>query len=96
MAMPGFALQRVQTCGGLARPDYRGPYTISGVAKIDATPAPCRVFLHDQSGTLLGFRRTGADGAYAFLGLQPGRYRLVIEDDMQTARRSKVEHVVLG
>lgn len=82
-------------CGGERRPWGRGAGVISGVTKIDNIVSPCRVFLHDSDGTLRGYRRTGADGAYSFKGLPPGEYRLVVEDDRQTARRSKVEHVVI-
>ena len=86
---------RMLTCGGLRRPWARGDGVISGVTKIDNIASPCRVFLHDADGTLRGYRQTGADGAYSFIGLPPGDYRLVIEDDRQTTRRSKVEHVVV-
>lgn len=68
---------------------------VSGATKIDNVAAPCRVFLHNADGTLRGYRRTGADGSYTFIGLPPGEYRLVIEDDRQGSRRSKVEHVVV-
>lgn len=86
---------RMTNCGGLRRFWNRGDGVISGVTKIDNIISPCRVFLHTADGTLRGFRRTGTDGAYSFIGLAPGEYRLVIEDDRQTARRSKVEHIVL-
>lgn len=82
-------------CGGLRRPWARGTGVINGITKIDNLAAPCRVFLHDADGTLRGFRRTGQNGSYTFLGLPPGDYRLVVEDDQQGTRRAKVEHVRL-
>lgn len=82
-------------CGGLMRVPAHGTGVVSGTTKIDTLTAPCRVFLHDADGTLRGYRRTGSDGAYSFVGLLPGEYRLVIEDDRQGTRRSKVEHVIV-
>lgn len=83
-------------CGGFRRPWARGSGVISGVTKINNIVSPCRVFLHDADGTLRGYRLTGADGAYGFIGLPPGDYRIIVEDDRQGARRSKVEHVVIA
>ncbi|MCD9097029.1 carboxypeptidase-like regulatory domain-containing protein [Luteimonas fraxinea] len=89
--IPGFS-----NCGGLRRLYDRGTGVVSGVSKIAGLPAPCRVFLHESNGALRGFRRTGANGTYSFIGLPPGEYRLVIEDDNKTLNRSKVEHVVVS
>lgn len=83
------------SCGGLQRLWARGGGVISGVTKLDGALTPCRVFLHSADGTLRGFRRTGSNGAYSFIGLPAGEYRLIIEDDRQAARRSKVEHVII-
>lgn len=83
------------TCEGTLRLWARGSGVISGTTKIDNVASACRVFLHTADGTLRGYRRTAADGLYSFLGLPPGEYRLVIEDDRQGTRRSKVEHVVV-
>lgn len=88
--------RQATNCDGLRRQvDYRGSSVISGTTKIDLTAQPCRVFLHAADGTLVAFRRSANDGTYSFLGIGPGEYRLVIEDDRHTARRSKVEHVVV-
>ena len=89
------ALSLPVNCGGECRPGERGPGRIAGTTKLDGTPTPCRVFLHTADGTLVSYQRTGASGQYEFIGLPVGPYRLVIEDDRQAARRSKVEHVIL-
>lgn len=89
-------LPSLQSCGGRQRPYDRGTGVVSGVAKISGVPAPCRIFLHESNGALRGFRRTGADGVYSFIGLPPGEYRLVVEDDNKTLSRSKIEHVVVS
>lgn len=88
---------RPTTCGGLQRPQaWRGDGTIAGTTKIDGTAAPCRVFLHASDGTLLGYRRSDSNGAYQFLGLAPGDYRLVVEDDSRGIRRGKIELVTVA
>lgn len=95
MELPG---TRMTDCGGRFRAFAQGTGVISGTAKFGAgagTPGPARVFLHVADGTLIGFRRTGADGAYLFRGLAPRDYRLVIEDDRQWAWRPKVELVTI-
>lgn len=89
------AERQAKNCGGLRRMPERGTKTISGTTKIDGLPASCRVFLHTADGTLISFMRTPASGVYSFIGLYVGDYRLVIEDDRQTLRRSKVEHVTV-
>ena len=90
--LPGTLLSN---CGGLRRPWAQGTGVINGITKVDNLAASCRVFLYTGDGTLRGYRRTKADGLYTFLGLHPGDYRLVVEDDQQGTRRSKVEHVRL-
>lgn len=74
--------------------EFRGTKTISGTTKIAGSTATCRVYLYLQDGSLIGFRRTTSTGAYSFLGLAPGDYRIVVEQEGQ-AHRSKVEHVRL-
>lgn len=82
-------------CDGLRRLPDHGTGVISGTTKLDNVATPCRVFLHAADGTLWAYRRSGNDGTYSFVGLPAQEYRLVIEDDRQGTRRSKVEHVVV-
>ena len=72
----------------------RGRGVISGTTKQYNIAGPCKVWLHSEDGTLMGFRRTGAAGTYTFRGLPPNYYFLVIADD-SLAVRSKVEHVLI-
>lgn len=81
--------------GGAYRFWARGTGVVAGVVQHNGVPATSRVFLHAADGNLLGYRRTGADGVYEFVGLPPGEYRLVVEDDRETVRRSKIEHVII-
>lgn len=81
--------------GGHYRFWARGPGVIAGVIQMDGVPFAGRAFLHAADGTLLGYRRTGADGLYEFVGLPGGEYRLILEDDREGVRRSKVEHVIV-
>lgn len=93
-AIPG--VNAVEHCGGKYRPEWRGIGTISGVTRVDGSAAACRVTLFTEDATVIGNRRTGADGTYSFIGLADGDYMLRIDDDRQGIRRSKVEHVRLA
>lgn len=81
--------------GGERRLIERGAGVVSGVTKIDGVAAPCRVHLHQQTGMLVDYMRSSASGVYNFYGLPKGEYYLVIGDDSHTARRSKVEHIIV-
>lgn len=87
-----------QNCGGLRRMLVQGTGTISGTTKQGAgagAVAPCRVYLMTCDGVLVGFRRTDTSGTYSFLGLAPGRYMLLVQDDQQDNWRPKVELIVV-
>jgi hypothetical protein len=71
----------------------KGSGVIAGVTLSDGSAASCRVMLFTANHVLTGYRRTGSDGVYSFAGVRSGRYYLVIGDDNQGTRRSKVEHV---
>lgn len=71
-----------------------GAGVILGTTKELTVASPCKVWLFQESGMLMGFRRTEAGGTYSFVGLPPGYYFLVIADDQQ-ALRSKIEHVIV-
>lgn len=95
MAKPAQALPRTPTnCGGLRRMPERGTGVVSGISTFGdpGVAAAGRVFLHEASGALRGFRRTGVDGAYSFIGLPVGPYRIVTEDDSKQQWRSTVDH----
>ncbi|MCA0196590.1 MAG: hypothetical protein LCH59_00560 [Proteobacteria bacterium] len=81
-------------CGGVMRVPERGAGVISGTTKELTITSPCKVWLYQESGMLMGFRRTEAGGTYSFVGLPLGYYFLVVADDQQ-ALRSKVEHVIV-
>ena len=78
-------------CGGRQRLYIRGTGVVSGVIQIEGVPSPGCVYLHEAGGALRGYRETGNNGAYTFLGLAPGSYRLVIEDLGKRQRLPKVE-----
>lgn len=81
--------------GGVMRMPERGVGVVSGTTKIDTIAAPCRVYLHQSTGMLVDYMRSDASGVYSFVGLPVGDYYLVIADDSQGTRRSKVEHVIV-
>lgn len=80
-------------CGGEQRPWIKGTKTISGTTKVNGVASSCRVYLTEATGALRGFRRTDNAGTYRFIGLAPGKYMLLIQDDQQNAWRPKVELV---
>lgn len=93
MSLPGVV---VPPPVSMLRTENRGSLLIAGVTKVAGVNAPCRVSLHVvKSGLCVGFRRSGDDGAYSFPDLSADDYYLVIEDDRQNVKRSKVEHVTL-
>ena len=92
------SLPVVLTNGGiiLRRDAYRGPLAIAGTTKVGGGNSPCRVYLHTVAdGLNIGYRRCSDAGAYTFEDLAADEYYLVITDDRQNTRRSKVEHVTL-
>lgn len=94
MSQPGFYLPGVNSTLRLGN---HGAATITGVTKIGGVPARCRIHLHDAAdGLMIGFRLSGADGAYSFPGLAAGEYYLVIMDDRAGGHRAKVEHIALS
>lgn len=95
MSLPGLALP--SSTNSDLRSVNRGGFAITGVTKIAGTLGPCRVYLHDVAdGLLIGYQRSGVNGAYSFVDLEAGAYYLVITDDRQDVKRAKVEHIALS
>lgn len=71
-----------------------GTGEISGVTRIDGVLSPCRVFLYNDTGWLLDYRRTNdVTCDFLFRFLKGGTYRLVIEDDKQYNKNPKAVYV---
>ena len=94
MSLPGLALS--SGINSDLRSVNRGALSIAGTTKVAGVATPCRVHLHRETdGVMIGYRRSGVDGSYSFPNLAAGDYYLVITDDRQNVKRSKVEHVTL-